>query len=67
MRVGSARNSRGKSVLEHLDQSRKKTKYCDFKESMDLHASNSILDVAQIYGEGPGSLVHNSAWHIFVH
>ena len=36
-----------------LDQNRKQPKYCDFKDSMDLLAKNSILWVAQIIIQQP--------------
>lgn len=36
-----------------LDQNRKQPKYCDFKDSMDLLAKNSILWVAQILIQQP--------------
>lgn len=49
----SHRNSRGKAVLENLDQNQKQTKCYGFKKSMGLHARNSVLSVAQIPVQGP--------------
>lgn len=44
--VGSNRTTREEVVLQNLDQNGIKTKCCDFKESMDLRATNSVFWVA---------------------